>query len=473
MADKTSPTLGQAVERVLNRLREPISVDEFAKRVLAIYPSKAKNPTTSIRSHLRMEHTGQTLVFLDRQTLIPLRFAMQGVRFRIPLTRQEANRGVLIIDPAFRHFQPREIEPQHMQLLDADGRPLPNRMVTLKQKVSNPLGPFTREIPTFELGDWFHVNRVRRDSSILVTIEDWQKGHFRLQHEAAKGRRQAEIEGQNQALADLLFDLLEDARNEQIYAYQAIPTVYARLPDPRGYPGDHWAEVIASDERMSWDGFAIRYSEFRSPFEALLGSEGRRGRRRSKASTREQARQVYRFKAALWHRTGLWRRLEIQGDQTLADFDVILRGAFQHDTGDHLGGFWRRVRRGKGQRVREVELGHVDPLREGSGADQRIAALELKPGDELKYVYDFGDWIQHRLTLEAIDEPETGATYPRVIDQNKPRRRYCQACKDKGRQTVATWICIECSNAEQQEVLVCDACLDDDHEDHYADEVLY
>ena len=169
----------------------------------------------------------------------------------------------------------------------------------------------------------------------------------------------------------------------------------------------------------------------------------------------------------------MWRRLEIQGDQTLADFDVILRGAFQHDTGDHLGGFWRRVRRGKGQRVREVELGDVDPLREGSGADQRIAALELKPGDELKYVYDFGDWIQHRLTLEAIDEPETGATYPRVIDQNKPRRRYCQACKDKGRQTVATWICIECSNAEQQEVLVCDACLDDDHEDHYADEVLY
>jgi hypothetical protein len=25
--------------------------------------------------------------------------------------------------------------------------------------------------------------------------------------------------------------------------------------------------------------------------------------------------------------------------------------------------------------------------------------LGLKPGDEVKYVYDFGDWIEHLLTL--------------------------------------------------------------------------
>jgi hypothetical protein len=69
--------------------------------------------------------------------------------------------------------------------------------------------------------------------------------------------------------------------------------------------------------------------------------------------------------------------------------------------------------------------------------------------------------------------PESGATYPRVGAQNKPRYRYCRHCKDEGRKTVATWICIECSDMEQEDVLVCEDCLEKYHMDHYADEVLY
>src|SRR5262249_49190629 len=101
------------------------------------------------------------------------------------------------------------------------------------------------------------------------------------------------------------------------------------------------------------------------------------------------------------------------------------------------------------------------------------AGLGLKPSDELKYVYDFGDWVEHRLTLEEVAEPEMGGTYPRIVAQNKPRYRYCQACRGKKRRTVATWMCLECSDAQQQEVLVCEECLSDAHEDHYVEEVLY
>ena len=45
---------------------------------------------------------------------------------------------------------------------------------------------------------------------------------------------------------------------------------------------------------------------------------------------------VYVFKVALKYRKGLWRRIEIKGDQTLADLDHIIRIAFNHDTWDHL-----------------------------------------------------------------------------------------------------------------------------------------
>jgi len=201
--------------------------------------------------------------------------------------------------------------------------------------------------------------------------------------------------------------MLEAARDEQIYAHQAIPTAYAHLSDPQGYPGDHWTEVIARDSRMKWDGFAIYYSDFRSPLERMLTYE--EGETLPEEPyTRAQARQVYRFKAALWYRPRLWRRIEIQGRQMLADFDATLRDAFCHDPVDHLGGFWKWVRRGTGKRFRDIDLGDVDPFGEGSGAGRHIAGLGLKPGDQLKYVYDFGDWIEHLITFEEIRAGDRG-----------------------------------------------------------------
>jgi hypothetical protein len=452
-----------------------VSIDEVAKRILTMYPSRAKNPLTSVRSTLRLEHAGKTLVFLDRQTLVPLHVAMQGVRFRIPLTREEVDRGVLCIDPAFDCFRRQGVSPRDMQLLDAAGGPLASRVGTLTQRVKGPLGSFTQETPAFELGAWYRDHRVHHDDSVLVTIENWQHGRFRLEHEPASQRRQQDIERKNQELADVLFAMLEDARNEQLFAHQAIPTAYARLSDPRGYPGDHWIEVIANDARMQWDGLSIHYSDFRSPWDEMLrfAQPAEHHDPPQESYTPAEAIQVYRFTAALWHRPQIWRRLEIQGGQTLADFDAILREAFRHDTVDHLGGFWRLVRRGTGQRFREVDLGDIDPFGGGSGADQHLAGLGLKPGDTLKYVYDFGDWIEHRLTLEEVTAPEAGATYPRIVTQNAPQYQYCQVCQGKKRKRRATWVCIECSNAQQQDILVCEKCLMKEHEDHYAEEVIY
>jgi hypothetical protein len=474
MTDKKSPGLYNAIEQVLAQGHGPIPIDEFATRVLALYPSKAKNPLASLRSNLRLEHPGKTLVFVDRQTIVPLRLALQGVRFRITLTRQEATRGVLCVEPAFQCFRRQGVTPPEMQLLDEVGHSLAVRVVTLRQQLTGPLGSFAQEMPAFDLGDWYRTHRIRRNDSVLVTIEDWENGRYRLEHEPNNRRRQQDIERRNQELANLLFDMLEASSRERIYTYQAIPTAYARLSDPRGYPGDHWTEVIINDARMMWDGFAIDYSDVRSPLEEMLFFEAHADHRPpEKPHSPEQARQVYRFKAVLQYRPGLWRRLEIQGGQTLADFDAILRQAFHHDTGDHLGGFWRLVRRGTGRRFREVELGDIDPFGGGSGAGQRLGGLGLKPGDESKYVYDFGDWIEHRLTLEEVAEPEARVRYPRIVAQNKSRRQSCQACKSRKRQTVATWICLECSEAQQQDVLVCEECLTATHEDHDAEEVVY
>jgi len=473
MSDEKPITVREAVAQVVAQLDGPISKDEFVTRVLTIRPSKARNPAASINNCLRWEERGKTLVYLDRQTIIPLRVAMQGVRFRIPLSQEEVNRGLLFVDPAFRYFLRREIAYDQMHLLDEAGRSLPTQAVTLKHKGQGLFGPFEYEIRALDLSDWFRAHRIRRSDSILVTIEDWQTGCFRLEHEPIKRRRRQEIKQKNQELADLIFDILENARSESVFASAAVLTAYARMTDPRGYPGDHWIEVVKQDPRMKSSGFDIRYTDSFTPLEMLFQeATGEKVGPSEEHFSPRQGQQIYRFKAALRHRKGLWRRIEIRGDQTLANFNSILQKAFQHDW-DHMAGFWKRVRRGSGKRYREIDLGNVDPLGGGSGADRHIAGVGLVAGDTLKYVYDFGDWIEHLITLEEIVEPEEGAEYPRIVGRNRPRHRYCVECKAEGRKTVATWICIECSNREQRYVLLCKNCLTAHHEDHHAEEILY
>jgi hypothetical protein len=470
MDEKKPIMLRDAVRHVIASVAGPVALNEFCQQILAIRPSKAKNPLNSVRNHLRQEQAGRTLVFLDSQTILPLSIAMQGVRFRTSLTRQEVSRGAMIIQPAFDHFWHSELDPTTIRLLDQRGRSLPVRMVNIRAKIETPFGKQAVEHTAFDLSDWFRSQRVRRNDSILVTVEDWTAGWFRLEHEPARCQQRQEMERQDRELADLLFDMLEASSREQVYNHVAIPTAYARLSNPRGYPGHHWLEVVKHDPRIRSDGWAIRYSDFRSPLDMMLES----GAAPPVAEfTLAQGRQVYRFKAALRHRPGLWRTIEIKGEQTLAELDMVLRDAFEHDVFDHLGGFWKRVRRGRSKRFREIDLGSVDPMGEGDGAEIQVAGLDLEPGQQLTYVYDFGDWVEHRLTLESLGEPESQFEYPRVAARNRPRYRHCQSCAGQGQKERATWICIECSNQQERSVLVCQECLDQKHQDHYAEKILY
>ena len=233
---------------------------------------------------------------------------------------------------------------------------------------------------------------------------------------------------------------------------------------------------------MFTDGFRIRYKGaddtlFDQLFSGMIGADPEElGEEEPvRPLSTSEAQQVYRLKAYLVHRTGLWRRIEIQGEQTLADLSSCLVDAFNHDS-DLLGGFWKLVRRGNSIRVCEVELGDVDPFGDGSGAAVRIVNIDWELGEEIKYVYDFGDWIEHRLFLEALvpaEQAETSDVYPRFIAKNEPRYQNCKSCLIEGKKVVATWICIDCSNSQQKDFVLCEECASKYHEDHYSTEILY
>ena len=469
MPKSKSLTINQAIERALEKMDGPMDRGAFVDRVLEIRPSSAKGAKASIRNNMNYNFEGKSFVHVDKKTIVPLRVAAPGIRFRIPLSRMEVNQGILLMEPNFNGWFAYYSEPEAFEFVNEQGRSLPTKVASVKGEI----GEFSGKPKGFRLANWFKANNARRNDSVLVTIESWEPKRFKLEHEPQKKKRRHrdEIARKNQELADLLFDMLETSAHERIRYHKAVPTAYIRLSDPREYPGDHWVDAVKQDPRMKLTDLDIAYPEERGIFDPIFPEE--KSPAHEQKFTSEQGKQVYRFEVAFKYRKGLWRRIEIQGKQTLADFDDILRSAFGHDVSDHLSGFWKRVRRGQSNRFREVDLGSIDPFGEGDAGELQVAGLGVQVKDRMRYVYDFGDWIEHEITLEAIEEPQSGVEYPRISEQNKPRYRYCEHCKDEGRKTVATWICIWCSNDEGRDILTCDDCAEKYHEDHYINEMVY
>ncbi|ODS36655.1 hypothetical protein BEH94_11735 [Candidatus Altiarchaeales archaeon WOR_SM1_SCG] len=168
---------------------------------------------------------------------------------------------------------------------------------------------------------------------------------------------------------------------------------------------------------------------------------------------------IYCFKVCLKYRKGIWRVIEIKDSQTLKDLDNAVQGVFEHEYG-HLSEFTiKGLTYCPSKAMGMTDFDH--------STDVEIKSLNLDVGCQMKYVYDFGDYIEH--IVELIDTKEEGDNkkYPRVAEKNKTRYRYCQKCKPK-KKVVATWRCYECKQN------LCDDCCekDDDHS-HMIGEIIY
>ncbi len=468
-ARSSGPTYETILNDLAASLAGPIALEDVIQQTLARKPSNAKYPRQIVRERLS-GMIPRPFVFLDARTLLPTRLAMQGARFRLPLGRRGAEQGYIEIK-WFDSYLPLRVD-REQHFVDAEGNVIPAPRRSISQKVKGLLGTYEQTIWFADLSDWLRPQHVTRHDDLLVTVLDWHNGLLRLEIEPQKKRDATLIKARDRLLADLLYALLENTADERISVHEAITTAYARLPEKDGCPPHHWKIVLEQDDRFYFDDYEIRYADGRLGLieRLILEESGQPLPRRLEPVTREQQKLVYRFKAAFKHNPRIWREVEILGTQTLADLNRILVGAFKHEF-DHLAGFWKFVPRyGDKIRYREVELGTVDPFGEGEGADVQIAAIGLKEGDRLKYVFDFGDWIEHTLTLQAIYPAEASVQYPREIARNKPSYRYCVECQANDKKTIARWQCLTCS--DERDLYYCDDCINE-HESHYTVEIVY
>jgi hypothetical protein len=473
-----APTYDQVIEKILREASAPMSVSELAQKISAERPSTAKDPVKAAEKKIK-EAVGRQLVYLDSNTIVPLQIAWQGARFRMDLSREEVNKGFFDAGNTFSFYLPNGFSLTNLRLVDTDGQAIKFKVNVVNKKVKGIFGTSEQTFYYCHIPEWLRTHKFVPKDHLLFTILDRENGVLKMEHEPYKQINAKLLESRNRLLADILYELLENSSRERVFLSEALPTAYARLPEKDSYPPCHWVILLSSDERMETNGWDIVYRDGRESMLDTLFEEisGNKPKPQKKFVSRESKEQVYRFKAELKYRPKIWRVIEIQGKNTLSDFNEILVDVFEHDF-DHLGGFWKLVPRAGTKRgvarYREVDLGNVDPFGEGDGADVIIAELELAVGSKMKYVFDFGDWIEHVLTLEAIEPPQPKAEYPREAKRNTPNYANCVECLKKGKETTAIYVCLTCTKNPEEERLLCEDCVEKhENKDHYVEKILY
>jgi len=236
----TEPSFDDIVEALVAEMTGPLPLSELVRRVLERKPSKAKNPSNAMAGRLRQRYGRVSYVFLDRDTVTPIRLAMQGVRFRVTLDREMAGACAVPLDPYFFPFL-RGVRAYkasvEFSFANDQGGEIPADLTRLHIKGPELLGQsMGTDATAIDLKEWLGPLRPRRGDSLLLTVLDWEQGRFQVVFEPARRQRKKDIAAQNRALADRVYELLEETYDERLSVSHGVPTAYARLTSARDYP---------------------------------------------------------------------------------------------------------------------------------------------------------------------------------------------------------------------------------------------
>ena len=101
--------------------------------------------------------------------------------------------------------------------------------------------------------------------------------------------------------------------------------------------------------------------------------------------------------------------VEIRNDQSFTDLDFAIRRAFDYDGWDHCSAFF------EGVPWRSRCLTKVYPDYSAPGQRKPLSILPFAPGIKLGYVYDFGDDLQHVISVEDVLPIDPQKEYPAAV----------------------------------------------------------
>lgn len=121
--------------------------------------------------------------------------------------------------------------------------------------------------------------------------------------------------------------------------------------------------------------------------------------------------EIYRIYVSLLEiEPPIWRRIELSSMTTLKQLHRILQIAMGWSN-YHLHEYIA-----DGRRYCTPDPAYDKPGDVVRESGVRVAAVLPQTGRELLYIYDFGDYWQHVVRLEAVFPAEPAIRYPRVVD---------------------------------------------------------
>lgn len=117
---------------------------------------------------------------------------------------------------------------------------------------------------------------------------------------------------------------------------------------------------------------------------------------------------IARIKIALKHsKPPIWRRVEVPLQTDLQQLHFIIQDAMPWSC-THLYDFAIG-----GERYGDPDDEFLDDISDAKSL--KLADLAVGHLKRFVYTYDFGDWWQHQIDIESVEDAESGAKYPRLV----------------------------------------------------------
>ncbi|MEI7768671.1 MAG: hypothetical protein WCI67_01720 [Chloroflexales bacterium] len=236
------PTIASILRMLAREYDGPVEERRVLDQVLERRPSAAKNPYATIRERLRWDGLALGWLRLGRGKLVPLRVALQDLRFRCLPRARDVQAGMLPL----AHLQPfAGLRSFELILLDVAGVAMTFIDHDPADSGSTPFAS-----PGFDMGTWYARSGFVVGDSMVVTVVAVEPLTLCVEREAAADLRRSDLAAQDAELIDAIVARVGRSQISLIPCDEVILPIFALAPWRAAYPGSPWQHLVTHDGRL-------------------------------------------------------------------------------------------------------------------------------------------------------------------------------------------------------------------------------
>ncbi|NTU78183.1 MAG: hypothetical protein HGA45_02070 [Chloroflexales bacterium] len=234
------PTIASILRHLAGEYDGPVDERRVLERVLEQRPSSAKNPYATIRERLRWDGLTLGWLRLSRSQLVPLRVALQGLRFRCLPRVRDLEAGLL----PMAHLQPfAGLRSGECVMRDAAGA----RITYLDLDAESARDA---ALPAFDLRAFYARTAFRPGDSVVVTVTSAEPLVLLVEREARDEFRAGAVADQDAELLEAVVERVRRSQAALVPCDEVVLPVFATAPWRAAYPGSPWQHLVMNDGRL-------------------------------------------------------------------------------------------------------------------------------------------------------------------------------------------------------------------------------